>query len=39
VNYHERALLVIDRLNDFVREGAQLEVPGTRSIILGSFIN
>jgi nicotinamidase-related amidase len=27
------ALLVIDMLNDFVREGAPLEVPDTRSII------
>jgi nicotinamidase-related amidase len=29
----KEALLVIDMLNDFVREGAPLEVPDTRSII------
>lgn len=29
----KRALLVIDMLNDFVREGATLEVPRTREII------
>jgi nicotinamidase-related amidase len=29
----KEALLVIDMLNDFVREGAQLEVPDARSII------
>jgi nicotinamidase-related amidase len=29
----KEALLVIDMLNDFVREGAPLEVPGTRKVI------
>jgi len=29
----KKALLVIDMLNDFVREGAPLEVPSTRTII------
>jgi nicotinamidase-related amidase len=29
----KEAMLVIDMLNDFVREGAQLEVPDARSII------
>jgi nicotinamidase-related amidase len=29
----EKALLIIDMLNDFVREGAPLEVPSTRLII------
>jgi nicotinamidase-related amidase len=29
----KEALLVIDMLNDFVREGAPLEVPDTRSMI------
>ncbi len=29
----KRALLVIDMLNDFVREGAPLEVPSTRKVI------
>ena len=30
---HKKALLIIDMLNDFVREGAPLEVPSTRNII------
>jgi len=29
----KKALLIIDMLNDFVREGAPLEVPSTRNII------
>jgi Amidases related to nicotinamidase len=30
---HKKALLIIDMLNDFVREGAPLEVPSTRKIV------
>lgn len=30
---HKKALLIIDMLNDFVREGAPLEVPSTRNIV------
>ena len=30
---HKKALLIIDMLNDFVQEGAPLEVPSTRKII------